>query len=377
MRRLGGIISLKYAENVMFIHEQSDWPDFRWNNEKVNLKLAHVRYMQGYLLGKMEEIGFHFRQEASLEILTSDAIKTSAIEGEKLDPQTVRSSLARKLGLETVSIGAKNRHIDGLVDILLDATRNFDAPLTKDRLFGWHSLLFPSGRSGLTHITVGNWREGTMYVVSGPLGYEHTHFEAPNASRVSQEMSRFINWFNEEHKLDLVLKAGIAHFWFLTIHPFDDGNGRIARALTDLLLTRSDQSQERFYSMSSKIEQTRKTYYDMLEGGQKGTLDITEWLLWFLECIEQAIKDSEKIFAITLNKSQFWKKANSYALNDRQKKLLNLMLENFEGNLTTSKYAKLTKCSQDTALRDIKELLDYNLLQKNPSGGRSTSYLLT
>jgi Fic family protein len=363
----------------MFIHERSEWPYFRWQEEKVNPRLAHVRYLQGHLLGKMGELGFDIRQEASLEVLTSDVVKTSSIEGEILDPQSVRSSLAKKLGIETASIMPRDRHIDGVVDMLLDATRNYNSPLTKDRLFGWHALLFPTGRSGLKQIRVGAWRteqEGPMQVVSGPIGREKIHFEAPEAQKVDAEMSSFLFWFNEEHTLDLVLKAGIAHFWFVTIHPFVDGNGRIGRALMDLLLTRSDQSKDRFYSMSAWIEKERAQYYDRLEWAQKGDLDITEWLLWFLECLEHAIKGSEILLESTLNKSRLWKKASAHGLNGRQIKILNLMLGDFEGHLTTGKYAKIAKCSQDTALRDIKELLSYNLLQQNPEGGRSTSYIL-
>jgi Fic family protein len=363
----------------MFIHERSEWPHFRWQEEKVTPKLAHVRYLQGHLLGKMGELGFDIRQEASLEVLTSDVLKTSSIEGEILDPQSVRSSLAKKLGIEMVTIMPRDRYIDGVVDMLLDATRNYDNPLTQDRLFGWHALLFPTGRSGLKQIRVGAWRteqEGPMQVVSGPIGREKVHFEAPEAQKVEGEMSSFLFWFNEEHTLDLVLKAGIAHLWFVTIHPFVDGNGRIGRALMDLLLTRSDQSKDRFYSMSAWIEKERAQYYDRLEWTQKGDLDITEWLLWFLECLEHAIKGSETLLESTLRKSCLWKKASAHGLNGRQTKILNLMLGDFEGHLTTGKYAKIAKCSQDTALRDIKELLSYNLLQQNPEGGRSTSYIL-
>ena len=364
----------------MFIHERLEWPHFKWQEEKVNPRLAQVRYLQGHLLGKMGELGFNTRQEASLEILTADVVKTSSIEGEILDPKAVRSSLAKKLGIDTVSIFPQDRHIDWVVDMLLDATRNYGKPLTKDRLFGWHALLFPTGRSGMKQIKVATWRteqEGPMQVVSVPMGRERVHFEAPEAQKLEKEMALFLSWFNEESSIDLVLKAGIAHFWFVTIHPFEDGNGRIGRALTDLLLTRSDQSIDRFYSMSFWIEKERSLYYDKLEWGQKGDLDITEWLLWFIECLQNAIKGSEILLESRLQKSRFWKKAEKHPLNERQIKILNLMLRSFEGHLTTGKYAKITKCSQDTALRDIKDLLAYDILQQNPQGGRSTSYILS
>ena len=362
----------------MFIHERPEWPSFKWQEDKVNPKLAQVRYLQGYLLGKMAELGFDIRQDASFEVLTADAIKTSSIEGETLDPSSVRSSLARKIGIDTVALLPPNRHVDGLVEMLLDATRHYDRPVTKERLFGWHALLFPTGRSGMNLIKVAAWRtreEGPMQVVSGPIGRENVHFEAPDSQKIDSEMSAFLIWFNMDSSLDPVLKAGIAHFWFVTIHPFEDGNGRITRALTDLLLARSDQSSERFYSMSSWIEKERRIYYKKLERSQKGDLDITEWLLWFFECLENSIKRAETLLASPLFKSRFWKKAQDHSLNPRQIKIINLMLGIFEGHLTTSKYAKLTKCSQDTALRDINELMDKNILQKT-QGGRSTHYVL-
>ncbi len=363
----------------MFIYERPEWPCFRWQEEKVNPRLVQARYLQGYLLGKMGELGFETRQEASLETLTCDVVKTSSIEGEVLDPKSVRSSLAKKLGIDRVPAFPQDRRVEGVVNMLLDAAHNYDEPLTKDRLFGWHALLFPTGRSGMKQIRVGGWRtekEGPMQVVSGPIGRERIHFEAPEAQKLEDEMAVFLSWFNEGSSLDLVLKAGIAHFWFVTIHPFEDGNGRIGRALADLLLARSDQSRDRFYSMSTWIEKERSSYYDKLEQGQKGDLDITEWLLWFIECLQNTIKGSDGLLESTLRKSRFWKKAEKNALNERQIKILNLMLGAFEGHLTTSKYAKITKCSQDTALRDIKELLAYDILQQSPQRGRSTSYAL-
>jgi Fic family protein len=327
----------------------------------------------------METLGFKLRNEAVLETLTTEVIKTSEIEGQILDLDQVRSSIARKLGIEVSGLVPSDRNVDGVVEMMLDATQNYKKTLTTDRLFGWHSSLFPSGRSGMYKIIVGKWRvdsTGPMQVVSGALGKEKVHFEAPPAREIRKEMKSFISWFNKESDQDLILKSAISHLWFITIHPFEDGNGRIARALSEMLLTRSDETPQRFYSMSSQIRAERKDYYKILEKTQKGTLDITEWLVWYLKCLADALNSSDKILSKVLYKHKFWIKYSSETLNSRQILLINKLLDNFIGQLTTSKWAKIANCSQDTALRDIQDLVNKNILQKNPSGGRSTNYNL-
>jgi len=364
---------------MTYIHEQKDWPEFRWGAEELSSLVANIRHKQGLLLGRMSVLGFQLRNEASLEILTTDVVKSSAIEGETLDPEQVRSSIAKRLGVDISGTAAINRHIEGIVEMMLDATQKYDEPLTKDRLFGWHAALFPTGRSGMHKITVGGWRKpeaGAMQVVSGIIGRENIHFEAPDALLLEQEMDRFLDWFNKTGTDDPVLKAAIAHFWFVTIHPFEDGNGRIARAIADMALARSDNSLQRFYSMSAHIEQERKEYYNSLETCQKGNLDITLWLNWFLSCLERAIENTDETLSDVLYKARIWQKINQEPVNERQKKIINLLLGDFFGKLTTSKYAKLAKCSPDTALRDIQELIKRNIMVQNPEGGRSTSYQL-
>jgi len=364
---------------MTYIHEQKDWPEFRWSAEELSSLVANIRHKQGLLLGRMSVLGFQLRNEASLEILTTDVVKSSAIEGENLDPEQVRSSIAKKLGVDISGTATINRHVEGIVEMMLDATQKYDAPLTKDRLFGWHAALFPTGRSGMHKITVGGWRQpeaGAMQVVSGIIGRENIHFEAPDALLLEQEMDRFLDWFNKTSTDDPVLKAAIAHFWFVTIHPFEDGNGRIARAIADMALARSDNSPQRFYSMSAHIEQERKEYYNSLETCQKGDLDITLWLNWFLFCLERAIENADETLSGVLYKAKIWQKINQKPVNKRQRKIINLLLGNFFGKLTTSKYATLAKCSPDTALRDIQELIKRNIMVQNPEGGRSTSYQL-
>jgi len=362
-----------------YIYQQSDWPKFKWDIKSVLLPLSNVRHLQGKLVGKMETLGFKLRSEAVLETLTIEVIKTSEIEGLVLDLDQVRSSIARKLGIEVSGLVPSDRYTDGVVEMMLDATQNYRQQLTTDRLYGWHSALFPSGRSGMYKIITGKWRDdstGPMQVVSGALGKEKVHFEAPSAKQIGKEMNSFISWYNKEQDQDIILKSAIAHLWFITIHPFEDGNGRIARALSEMLLTRSDDTPQRFYSMSSQIRTARKEYYNILEKTQKGTLDITEWMLWYLKCLTDAINSSEIILSKVLSKHKFWIKYSSKALNSRQILMINKLLENFEGQLTSSKWAKIAKCSQDTALRDIQELLSMNILKKQPSGGRSTNYNL-
>jgi Fic family protein len=363
----------------IYIHEKADWPQFTWESDRLGAALAAVRHKQGRLLGRMETLGFDLRLEASLAVLTSDVVKSSAIEGEILNPEQVRSSIARRLGLDVAGLPRASRDVEGVVEMMLDATRNLEQPLTKKRLFSWHASLFPTGRSGMREITVGAWRPkeaGAMQVVSGPYGHERVHFEAPEADRLDAETTRFIKWFNGPASVDPVLKAGIAHFWFVTVHPFEDGNGRIARAIADMALARADGTKDRFYSMSSQIEAERKDYYLRLEGVQRGGLDITRWLSWFLECLERSIDNAEQVLAAVLYKAKLWQRINRRPVNDRQRLVINRLLDGFKGCLTTSKYAKLAKCSTDTALRDIRELVERGVLVQNPGRGRSTSYRL-
>ena len=363
----------------MYIHESKDWPKFKWDQAKLAELLAEVRHRQGRLLGRMEGLGFQLRGEATLTTLTQDVIKTTEIEGEKLDPEQVRSSIARRLGMDVGGSPRIGRDVEGIVEVMLDATGKSAAPLSDVRLFGWHAALFPTGRSGMQAIVVGGWRtasSGAMQVVSGPLGREKVHYEAPAADRLKKEMAAFTHWFNGAPVTDLVVKSALAHFWFVTIHPFEDGNGRIARALADLLLARAEKSAQRFYSMSSQIQQERNAYYAVLEKSQKGTLDITPWVEWYLNCLQHAIAASEKMLEAVLVKARFWEAQAGQSLNERQRTVINRLLDGFEGKLTSSKWAKLTKCSQDTALRDISDLLERQILTKDEAGGRSTSYRL-
>ena len=362
-----------------YIYQQPDWPHFKWDSNAIIQPLAAVRHLQGKLTGKMEALGFKLRNEAVLETLTTEVTKTSEIEGQVLDFDQVRSSIARRLGIEVSGLVPSDRNVDGIVEMMLDATQNYDKPMTADRLFDWHSALFPTGRSGMYKIVVGEWRDdstGPMQVVSGALGKEKVHYQAPPAGDIEKEMNAFLTWFNKRPKEDLILKSAIAHLWFITIHPFEDGNGRIARALSEMLLTRSDNTPQRFYSMSSQIRTDRKKYYDILEKTQKGSLDITQWLVWYLKCLEGALHSSEVTLSKVLDKHRFLAKFAAETLNHRQILMINKLLDDFEGHLTTSKWAKISKCSQDTALRDIQNLLNKNILKKNPSGGRSTSYVL-
>jgi Fic family protein len=360
-----------------YIHERPDWPRFRWERERLTQRLADLRHEQGRLMGRMQALGFDLRQEALLQTLTQDVVQSSEIEGEHLDMEQVRSSIARRLGVDIGGLKPVDRNVEGVVEMMLDASRHFDRPLTEERLFGWHASLFPTGRSGLKRIRVGAWRDdatGPMQVVSGPVSRERVHFEAPAASRLDAEMRSFVDWFNGGAETDWVVKAGLAHLWFVTIHPFDDGNGRIARAIGDLALARSERSSQRFYSMSAQIRQERADYYDILEHTQKGTLDVTSWMDWFLDCLTRAVDGAQTILGAVLQKSRFWQAAGPFPLNERQRRVINRVLDGFEGKLTTSKWAKLAKCSQDTALRDILPLVRAGILVRNPEGGRSTSY---
>lgn len=361
----------------IFIHEQRDWPRLHWDHEAIVDALANVRHRQGRLIGHMEALGFDLRREAVLGTLVEDVVKSSDIEGEKLDAGQVRSSVARRLGMDAGSVGRADRDVEGVVEMMLDATRRYDEPLTAERLFDWHASLFPTGRSGMRRITVGAWRKSDsdpMQVVSGPAGRERVHFEAPPAARLDAEMEMLLDWFEAPAETDPVLQAGLAHLWFVTIHPFEDGNGRIARAVADMALARSEGSSQRFYSMSSQIRAERNAYYEVLERTQRGSTDVTAWMGWFLACLGRSIDSAATALAGVLAKARFWERAAGLSLNDRQRLVLNRLLDGFEGRLTTSKWAKLAKCSQDTALRDIAFLVDHGVLVRNPGGGRSTSY---
>lgn len=364
----------------MWIHEYQDWSGFTWDADALGNKLADIRHRQGRLLGRMEGLGFELKREASLSTLTNDIVKSSAIEGENLNPKEVRSSIARRLGINIAGIIPASRDVEGIVEMMLDATQVFLKPLTKERLFDWHAALFPTGRSSMRRITVGGWRTteaGPMQVVSGSIGHEKVHFEAPNADRLEIEMQSFLTWFDKPSGLDPVLKAGIAHLWFVTIHPFEDGNGRIARAIGDMALARADGMPDRFYSLSSQIESERKDYYNQLERQQRSSPEITGWLEWFLGCFGRAITSAEETLGNVLFKSWLWEKINQGSVNERQRLIINRMLEdNFTGHMNTSKYAKMAKCSNDTGLRDIQDLKERGIFIQNPGGGRSTSYRL-
>jgi len=370
---------------MKYIHQLKIWPKFTWDHEKIASLLGTVRNHQGRLIGRMEALGFSLRSEAILQTLTLDVLKSSEIEGEILDRSQVRSSIARRLGMKISGLVSSDHYVDGVVEMMLDATQNFNKPLTKDRLFGWHASLFPAGRNGMHKITVGTWRndaQGPMRVVSGSIGRERVHFEAPDADRLKGEMKKFLSWFKGSADLDPVLKASIAHLWFVTIHPFEDGNGRIARAIADMQLARTDNSRERFYSMSVQIRQERNTYYRTLEKAQKNIytaktgIDITVWLVWFLDCLNRALEATENTLADVFKKALFWESHPAKSINERQRVMINKLFDGFRGKLTSSRWAKIAKCSQDTALRDILDLVEKKILVKDTAGGRSTSYFL-
>ena len=364
-----------------YIHQLPEWPHFQWDRNAIAGPLAEIRHRQGRLLGRMESLGFALRKEAELQTLTLDVLKSSEIEGEHLNPEQVRSSIARRLGLDVGGAEPADRRVEGVVEMMLDATQNFDKPLGADRLFGWHAALFPTGRSGMRKIVAGAWRDDAhrpMQVVSGPVGKEKVHYEAPAAPLLDREMSAFLAWANDGSDItDAVLKAALAHLWLVTIHPFDDGNGRIARAIADWQLARSENSAQRFYSMSAQIRHERNAYYDILEQTQKGPLDVTPWMEWFLGCLGRAFDGTETTLAAVLHKARFWESHAQMSMSDRQREIVNRLLDGFEGNLTTVKWAKLTKTSHDTALRDIQDLIERGILKKDAGGGRSTSYSLS
>lgn len=359
-----------------YIYEHSGWTNFSWHDRAINAIFGEVRLMQGKIIGQMNALGFSAKAEATLTALTLDVVKSSEIEGERLNYEQVRSSIARRLGINTGGLVPSSRHIEGVVEMMLDATQQYGQPLTENRLFGWHAALFPTGYSGLTRIEVGQYRTGEMQVVSGAMGNEKVHYQAVKPEMVRGEMDKYLDWFNNEHHLDPVLKAAIAHFWFIIIHPFDDGNGRIGRALIDMLLARAEGSGDRFYSMSSQIMVERKRYYQVLQKVQHSSGDITEWIDWFLHCLKNAMTSTENTTKKVLLKAEFWKIHEHTPINERQRVMLNKLLDDFEGKLQTSKWAKITKTSTDTALRDIKDLVEKGILQQTAEKGRSANYQL-
>ena len=381
LRRIARLISA-YGADIMgsYIHELPGWPAFKWRAEVLARLLAAVRHRQGRLFGQMQALGFPLQQEALLATLAEDVLKSSEIEGELLDKEQVRSSIARRLGMDSAAVLPADRNVEGVVEMMLDATQNYKTPLTDERLFDWHAALSPTGRSGMTRIIVGDWRDdkaGPMTVILGPFGKERIHYQAPAAERLATETKAFLDWFNGPHDSDPVLVAGLAHLWFVTIHPFDDGNGRIARAIADMALARSEDSSQRFYSMSAQIRVERKGYYDNLERTQKASdLDITPWLEWFLQCLDRAIEGAEETLDGVLRKAEFWKRHAETSLNERQRDMINRVLNGFEGKLTSSEWAKIEKCSPDTALRDINQLIEIGILEKSQAGGRSSNYTI-
>lgn len=359
-----------------YIYEYNTWPNLTWRKTEINTLFGEVRYLQGRILGQMDTLGFATKEEATLTTLTLDVVKSSEIEGEKLDYAQVRSSIARRLGINVAGLVPASRHVEGVVEMMLDATQHYQSPLSDERLFGWHSALFPTGHSGMHKIEVGRYRTGEMEIVSGAMGKEKVHYVAVPASRVIEEMETFLRWFNHNHPMDPVIKAAIAHFWFIIIHPFDDGNGRMARAISDLMLTRADKTRERYYSMSSQILLERKEYYAILQQVQHSHGDITDWLKWFLHCLKKSLSATEATLQKILRKTEFWKIHENTGFNERQRYMLNKLFDGFEGKLQSSKWAKMAKCSPDTALRDIKDLVEKGILRQEQQGGRSTNYEL-
>jgi len=371
-------LRMKSGEKI-YIWERKGWPNYTYDSSQLAIVLAHASQLQGRLFEKINSLGLLQRKEASLHVLTEDVLETSAIEGENLDHDSVRSSIARRLGIDIGALAPTDRHVEGVVELVLDATANHARPLTQERLFGWHAAIFPTGYSGMSAISVGHWRDdasGPMQVVSGPIGKQKVHFQAPPADCLNAEIADFLLWFESDQKAPLLIKAGIAHLWFVTLHPFDDGNGRIARAIGDMALARAEQMPQRCYSLSAQIQKERKDYYDQLERTQKSTLDVTPWLAWFLGCLSRAMQGAEMSLAAALTKSRFWQHWAGVPMNARQIKILNRLLDGFEGKLTSSKWAAINKCSADTALRDINELIALEVLRKSSSGGRSTAYEL-
>ena len=363
----------------MYLHQRSDWPNFTWDTDTLLPYVSTVRDLQGRLIGKMEGMGFELRKEAVLATLTEDIIKSSEIEGELLNPEEVRSSVARRLGMNISGLPEASRDVEGVVEMMLDATQRYEDPVTKDRMCGWHVALFPTGRSGMNKITVGEWRgdeDGPMQVVSGPMGRERVHYVAPDAPRLEKEMNQFIEWFNTDDSKESVIKSAIAHLWLVSIHPFDDGNGRIARAIADTQLARADRTNQRFYSMSAQILKCKKGYYDVLESTQKASMDVTQWLVWYFERLTEALEATGVTLSKILVKAKFWELHKTTQLNDRQVYMVNKLHGDFVGKLNTSKWAKMTKVHRDTALKDVQDLVKKEVLLDTEEGGRSTNYVL-
>ena len=364
---------------IKYIWQQTEWPQWSFNSAALSQLLSQVNLERGRLLGSMQALGFKLAEEASLKVLTSEVVKSSEIEGERLNPEAVRSSIARRLGIEVGGLVVSDKPIDGVVEMVLDATRNCSAALTQTRLFGWHAALFPTGHSGMFKLTVAAYRDdatGTMQVVSGGIGHEKVHYEAPAAVVLPTEMTNFLHWFNDELGLDPVIKAGLAHLWFVTLHPFDDGNGRIGRAICDMALARADASPQRFYSLSAQMQREREDYYNHLEQTQKGTLDVTAWLAWFLACLLRAVQSANEELKGAVYLANLSHRLPSGKLNARQMKMLNMMMHGFNGNITTGKWAKIAQCSTDTALRDVTELVELGVLLKAGESKRAVHYVL-
>ncbi|MDD4001625.1 MAG: Fic family protein [Bacteroidales bacterium] len=376
MRRIICIFAENYIMRKIYIYQKEGWPNFYWDKEIIAPLLLNVRYIQGQLIGKMSVFGFDLKNETHLSTITNNVLKSSEIEGEYLNTDQVRSSVAKRLGMDVSGLIPSERKIEGIVEMTFDATHNANKPLTKKRLFSWHKLLFEEKERD-SKLSIGAWRKeegGEMQVVSGAMGKERIHFQAPDWSKIDFEIDLFLDWINNKTDIDNILKASIAHLWIVTIHPFDDGNGRIARAIADMLLARADNISQRFYSMSSQIRIERKDYYDILEKTQKGNLDITKWIEWFLNCLERAFIQTNANINKLMNKSKFWENNKTIVFNERQTKIINLLFNGFEGKLTSSKWSKINHCSQDTALRDINDLIEKKVLKKDVQGGRSTSY---
>lgn len=378
MRRIICIFAENYIMRKVYIYQKEGWPNFYWDNEIIAPLLLNVRYIQGQLIGKMSVFGFDLKNETHLSTITNNVLKSSEIEGEYLNTDQVRSSVAKRLGMDVSGLIPSERKVEGIVEMTFDATYNANKPLTKKRLFSWHKLLFEDEKIN-SNLSIGAWRKeegGEMQVVSGAMGKERVHFQAPDYSIIDSEMKLFLDWINNKNDIDNIIKASIAHLWFVTIHPFDDGNGRISRAIADMLLARADNIPQRFYSMSSQIRIERKDYYDILEKTQKGNLDITKWIEWFLNCLERCFIQTDANINKLMNKSKFWENHKTIVFNERQTKIINLLFNGFEGKLTSSKWAKINHCSQDTALRDINDLIEKKVLRKEEKGGRSTNYEL-
>ena len=375
IHRIASIFVSK-LDGMLYIHDHNNWWQFRYDSLRIMNELGRVRSKQGMIIGRMLSLGFDSQDDAVLSNISMELVRSSEIEGEKLNLGEVRSSLARRLGIAMAGMISASRYVEGVVEMQLDATQNYNHPLSADRLFGWHNVLFPTGISGLYRIEVGKYRSGEMQVVSGAMGKEIIHYQAPSAERVPAEMDRFIAWVNSDEPIDAVLKAAIAHLWFVSIHPFDDGNGRIARALTDMLLARSENTGKRFYSVSAEMKLLQKEYYEVLERTQHGDGNISEWILWFLHCFEQALTAAENTLSSVLRKADFWERNRNVSFNERQRKLINLQFDGFFGKLSTGKWAKIAKCSTDTALNDIRDLVEKGILKKSEEGGRSTNYVM-